>query len=125
GQGTHRDQVDPGPGVAADGVEGDAAAHLEQRSAATPGGVVVGGLHAPADLVGAHVVEQQGVGARPERLADLLEAVALDVHGAAWPPQPGGADGVGDAEPGEVVVLEEDPVGQVAAVVGAAAGPHR
>ena len=66
------------------------------------------------------------VGAGGDRLLHLLDAVALDLDGAAGPaaPAPGATASV-MVEPGEVVVLHQHELGQRAAVVHAAAGAHR
>ena len=65
------------------------------------------------------------VGARGDRLVDLLEAVALDLDRATRPAVARALDRVGDADAGEVVVLHQHEVGQRPAVVDAAAGAHR
>src|SRR3546814_4985189 len=74
--------------------------------------------------LGAEVVEQDGVAACLERDAEALDVVHLHVDGAGRPGVAGPADGLVDADGGQVVVLEHDPVGEVAAVAGPPAGAH-
>ncbi len=123
GDGAGGDDVDAGGGVGADRLEGDAAARLEQRARRRVGSA---SSTARADLVDA--TGCRGGWRRRRR---------------RWPPRPWSRssastwtvraghvlrarrDGLGDAEAGEVVVLEHHPVREVAAVVPAAAGPHR
>ena len=60
-----------------------------------------------------------------ERALDLRQVIALHVHGARRPRLARSAHRVLDAEMGEVVVLQQHPVGQVAAMVDTATGPDR
>ena len=62
---------------------------------------------------------------RRGRLCHLLQAVALDLDHPPRPQRPGPAHRLGDARPGEVVVLDQDGVGEAGPVVGAATGAHR
>src|SRR5579875_4193599 len=105
GQGSDGDEVGPGCGVGRDRVDGDAAGDLDGDAAADEGD---GG----GDRVGVHVVEEDQVGAGVERRPDLLHGVALDLAGHPGPPGAGGGDGVGDGEAGQVVVLDQDAVGE-------------
>ena len=72
----------PVSAIGADGVERDAAGGLELG----PAGDERDGR---AELVGRHVVEQDPVGARVERLRDLVERVALDLDREAGSPRAG------------------------------------
>src|SRR3546814_11297799 len=64
------------------------------------------------------------VGAGLEGLGQLVGVRGLDVHELAGPGRLGRGDRLGDAEQGQVVVLEHDPLGEVAAVVHRSARPH-
>ncbi len=119
GEGADGDEVDPGEGVVADGLEVHVAGGLD-------GDVGQGG----ADLLdrlfdggGGHVVEQDGLGAAGDGLVELDLAADLDLHdlaGLAAGEGVGEGGGKASAE-GDVVVLDEDAVLQVEAVIDAAA----
>ena len=76
-------------------------------------------------LLGRHVVEQNRVGPRLERLRELVEVGCLHVHEPSGPRGLRQSHRLRNAEHGEVVVLEHDPVGQVAAMVHRSPRPHR
>ena len=100
-------------------VDRDAARHLEPSP--TPSRISTAFAH----LVGGHVVEQHDVDAGVARLGHLLERVALDLDDAHRPARAGPLDRLGEAERGEVVVLDQHRVGERLAVVEAAARAHR
>src|SRR6188508_1534150 len=117
-EGPDRDLVDAGLGDRADVLERDAARGLEASAAASE-------RDRGSQLVGAHVVEQDRLGSRGERLRHLLERVALDLdrewRGSAQP-----LDRARDRARGpEVVVLDEDPVVEAETVVPTAARRDR
>ena len=119
-----RDQVDAGGGVGADRLEGDAPADLEQRrrsggpstreratQSRTSSGVMLSSStrrHRPR---------------APRRPASSRSHSTWTVRPGHVPRARSTASAIPSA--GEVVVLEQHPVGQVAPVVGAAAGAHR
>ena len=70
----------------------------------------------------AHVVEQDAVGARGDRFVELLERVGLGLHVQVRIGGAGGEDGLADAgAESDVVVLDQDRVGEIRAMVRAAA----
>src|SRR5581483_8288678 len=113
GEGPDGDEVGAGGG---DGVERDPARHLDGEGAA-------GDAHGPGDVLGSHVVDEHEVGAGRLGLRHLVEGVALHLDGDPGPAAAGPVEGFFDRAVPEVVVFDEDGVGQVAPVVGAAAGP--
>ena len=121
GEGAHRDELGPGRGVGGHVLEGDAARHLDHALVA--GGPQHG--HAVGHLARRHVVEQHQVGADEGRHLGLAQRVALHLDGPARVEVAGLGHRLLDGDAEQVVVLEQDAVGQVAPVVEAAAGPHR
>ena len=113
----------PGVGVGAHGVERDPARHLDEE----PRGR---GRRAPATTqarTASGVMLSSSTIVAPAAIASCtwLGAVALDLDRAARPRARARVHRVGDAQPGEVVVLHQHEVRQRAAVVHAAAGAHR
>ena len=74
---------------------------------------------------GSMLSSEHQVGAGPEGHLHLVEGVALHLDGQGGPAPLGLGDGRLDGDPGQVVVLEQDAVGEGTPVVDAAAGPHR
>ena len=113
------DEVGAGVGVAGDGLEGDAAA----RPRAAGGGRrprACSSASATQPRTSSGVMLSSSTASAPASSAsrDLVERVALDLDRAARPARPGpGATASAMPSSGEVVVLEQHPVGQVAAVV--------
>ncbi len=98
--------------------ERDPARGLERHAAADD-------LDRPRDLVGAHVVEQDPVGAGLERLDDLFERLGLDLdrdRRVARARLDGGTDAPRDPQ---VVLLDQDRVVEPGAMVRAAAAANR
>src|SRR5512140_1126993 len=119
GQGADGDKIDPRLGDGADAVEGHVPGGLERHAAPDEGDRLVHRLVR-------HVVEHDQIGAGGQGLADLEEAGRLDLDAdPRADPGPGAADGFADApDEAQVIVLDQDHVGQAEAVVRAAPGPH-
>ena len=113
-----RDEVGARLGVRPDGLERDAARHLDRDRTLEQRDRL-------ADLVGRHVVEQDTIGRGVACLGHLVERVALDLDHPARPRRPGPLDRLRDAGRGDVVVLDQHRVAERVAVVEAAAGAHR
>ena len=87
-----------------------------------PGGGDAGHRDRLDHVAGVHVVEQHGVA--PAAAASAPgRAVALHLDHADPATGVGPGDRVGDLGPGQVVVLDQDRVGEAAPVVGPATGP--
>src|SRR6266536_151454 len=113
------DEVGAGGRVLGHVVERDAARDLDKHAGtAAPANELDALLH----LRGAHVVEHHDAGAGLDRLRDLLDPLALDLDGAAGPAVARCLHRLVDAQPDQVVVLDEEGVGQGRAVVVPAPG---
>src|SRR5262245_58200512 len=125
-QRAYRDQIDSSLGVLAHVREVDSARSLDQRAAVIPF-ALARDPDRLRDRLGRHVVEQQNVGPRVERLFDLFERRDLDfdlvqvARGFA-----GAADGLGDAAGHrQMVVFDQHAVVQSHAMIAPAADAHR
>src|ERR1019366_6153953 len=119
GEGADGDEVDSGFGVVADGLE----VHVAGGFNGGVGQAFADEFEGCGDFFGGHVVEQDGVGAAGDGLIEFDGSADFDLDGLA-----GLAAGEGACEhcgqaaaEGDVVVLDQDPVLQVVAVVVAAA----
>ncbi len=121
GESADRDELGPGRGVGGHVLEGDAPRHLD--GARVPR--LAEGGHAPGHVVGSHVVEEEEVGPDGGRHLGLAEGVALHLHRSPRVEDPSLGHRRLDGDAGQVVVLDQDPVGQAGPVVEAPAGPHR
>src|SRR5690606_6751833 len=120
GQGADADDVDPGGGDRADGLEADSSRGLDEGAARYH-------LDTGAEVVEVEVVEHDRVDSPGQDGLDLVQPVDLDLEvRRVRQPGPRGADGLGDVgDEREVVVLRHHGVGQAEPVVVAAAAPHR
>ena len=115
---SHGDEVDPGAATVAHVVEGDPAGGLERRDGPVGPSGGVARRDRGAQLLEAHVVEQQAVGAGVERLGDLGGVAALDLDLALGIGLTGAPDRSGQAaRERDVVLLDQDRVVQAHAVV--------
>ena len=76
------------------------------------------------DRCGGHVVEQQRISTSLQRFANLVESLALDVHGTPRPQRTRRRHGASDVSAGQMVVFQHDPVTEIAAVIPASTSPH-
>src|SRR5919197_2685485 len=109
GERPYGDQIGSGRGIGGHASEVDAPGHLDRDGCPQDPGRL-------GHLLGGHVVEEDEVGRRRFGLTHLLEGVALHLHDDAGPPLPGPGHGVGDGGDPQVVVLDEDAVGEAPAV---------
>src|ERR1019366_8887032 len=107
GEGADGDEVDSGFGVVADGLE----VHVAGGFNGGVGQAFADEFEGCGDFFGGHVVEQDGVGAAGDGLIEFDGSADFNLDGLA---------GLAAAE-GDVVVLDQDSVLQVVAVVVAAA----
>ena len=77
-----------------------------------------------ANLIGRHVVEQQCIGTCGQRFVNLFDRVAFNMHRARWPHRARTRNSIGNTEQRDVVVLQQNPIGKIAAVVTTTTGAH-
>jgi len=133
GERADADEVDSGFGVGADVGENDAAGGFGGDPLR---GTVLGvgsvcfladAFDGSLDLLGGHVVEENGFGTVGECLLELVRGAHLDLNALAFSAvlKGAGEDGGQAAAEGDVVVLDEDAGGEIDAVVGASAALDR
>src|ERR1035437_7269756 len=119
GEGADGDEVDAGLGVVGDGLEVHVAGGLDGG----PGQAFADEKHGFLHFLGGHVVEQDGVRAAGDRLLQFYRGACFDLYDLAGLASGEGARkycGKAAAER-DVIVLDEDSVLQIEAVVESAA----